>query len=1653
MRCVIYLRVSTRGQAEKGEGEEGFSIPAQREACARHIRDAGWDLVDEYADRGESARSAERPQLQAMLARIATERDVDAVVVHKIDRLARNMEDHVAIRALLRRRDVALVSVTENVEETASGRLVEGIHALMAEFYSANLAAEIKKGMVQKAKLGGFPHGAPIGYLNVKEIVGGRQVARIVPDPDRAPLVTLGFEHYASGDWILQRLAGELGHQGLTNRGRRDRPVKAITWQGLAKILANPIYTGIVCWGGVEHPGLHQPLTTPDTFRRVQELLAARSVRGTRERKHPHYLKGLLHCGVCGRRLSIQHSKGRYTYFFCLGQKNDPAGTCRERYIAADDLEAQVEQLYTAIQLSASWAERLEEELHAEVIERQHADAAQRELLTRRVAKAETERRKLLNAYYSGAIDVPTLKVEQPRIGADLTAAQDRLVDLDANLSEWQEILELAATFATRCGDAYRKASDPIRGSLNVAVFERPDVKDGRICHEEYRPPFDDIFNVPEFDCGTRERATGIEPALPAWKAGTLPLSYARDRPMLADGRSELRWCKGVEGVITLEPPEEQSRSSHRLLLERDGSVRHRRVERAPPGAKQGGTAGLCLVPASGGVRDLMRRERVMWEPVPSDADFRTLEAGVAGFWEAEAVFQRSIAEREGAEPFVFYEGPPTANGRPGLHHVWARIYKDLFCRFQTMRGRRVERRAGWDTHGLPVEVQVERELGFSGKPEIEAYGIASFVERCRESVYTYVEEWSVLTKRIGYWVDLDDAYWTLSPSYIQSVWWHLRQLFDKGLLYEDVKVVPYCPRCGTALSSHELGQEDVYRDIEDLAAYVRFPVLSGAPGGAAWIVVWTTTPWTLPSNVAVAVATEMSYVVVDQMVVAADRADAVFGEGARARATAEITGADLLGVRYRPPFDLAEQAEGGRDGWRVVGGSFVTAEEGSGLVHIAPAFGADDWLLGREEGLPTINPVGADGCFVDGTGFLAGRPVRSTNEEILERLAASDLVVRADLHEHSYPHCWRCKTPLIYWGKPSWYVATSTEREALLQANETVNWRPEHIKEGRFGQWLANNVDWALSRDRYWGTPLPIWTCESRHVVCVASLEELSELAGTDLSSIDPHRPGIDEVTFSCRVCGEEARRVPAVIDAWFDSGSMPAAGVGYPADPGSAERFAFPADFITEGIDQTRGWFYSLLAVNVLVHGRAPYRNVLALGHIVDESGKKMSKSIGNIIDPWTVLDTRGADPLRWWMFHQGSPWTPTRTSLELIDSSTSDVLLTLWNTWSFLTTYAALNGFDPTAPVAPARERTVLDRWLASRVAATVEVVTGALEEYYPLQAATALGELIDDLSNWYVRRSRRRFWRTDPAAPPEDSAMAQATLYEALVTVAKLLAPFCPFLAEAIWRHLTAAGRAESVHLAPWPVAEVSAIDPVLESEMTLARQVVSLGRAARAQAGVKVRQPLRQALVVLPPGSPALLSAIVAEELNVDTVVLSDGLSEVFSFELVPNFRLVGPRLGGAARGLRQALAELDSQRAAETLAAGDGITVILGGVEVELGAAEVEVRVTPREGFAASREGAAAVALDLQLDDGLRHRGLVRDVVRQLQEIRRSIGLEVSDRITVHIAGLDELRSAAEEIVAEVLAVEVDFCEGEGPSFPLEVDSGVSARAWVEKFV
>ena len=752
-----------------------------------------------------------------------------------------------------------------------------------------------------------------------------------------------------------------------------------------------------------------------------------------------------------------------------------------------------------------------------------------------------------------------------------------------------------------------------------------------------------------------------------------------------------------------------------------------------------------------------------------------------------------------------------------------------------------------------------------------------------------------------------------------------------------------------------------------------------------------------------------------------------------------------------------------------------MTTEDGTGLVHLAPAFGEVDRQIGRDNGLPSLNPVGPDGHFTADVSWLAGRDVREANHDINDRLESFGLLIRRWPYVHSYPHCWRCRTPLIYWGKPSWYIATSTRKDDLLAANETVDWHPAHIKEGRFGEWLANNVDWALSRDRYWGTPLPIWRCGRGHLRCVGSLAELSDLCGRDVTGLDPHRPTIDEVTFVCSTCAAEAeagagvdvggddlavsRRVEPVIDAWFDSGSMPAAQIGYPHLAGSAEAFAFPADFISEAIDQTRGWFYSLLAINTLVFGESPYRHVVCLGHIVDADGRKMSKSLGNIIDPWKILDTRGADAMRWWMFSQGSPWTPTRATLGAIDTAMRDMLLTLWNTFSFFTTYASLNGFDPVAPDVPApADRGPLDRWILSRLATTTAAMTDGLRGYEPYGAAIALGDLVDDLSNWYVRRSRRRFWRTDPGAPPGDSLAAQATLHTVLATLGLLLAPFCPFVADTMWRQLTGAPEDESVHLADWPVPDPSLVDTQLEAQMALARRLTSLGRAARSEASVKVRQPLARALVFLPADAPEILRDIVADELNVDEIDTADELSEVISFELVPNFRTLGPRLGERVKELKPALAKLDGAAAAEALEAGRSVTVTLAGEEVELSPDDVQLRVRGQQGFAVSREGGEVVALDLTLDEALRKRGLAREVVRLVQDLRKTSGLDVSDRIRLHVVGLDVITEHFDFIAREVLATEIVSGAGEGDEMGegtlLELEDELltqPVRVWLQK--
>jgi len=1041
-----------------------------------------------------------------------------------------------------------------------------------------------------------------------------------------------------------------------------------------------------------------------------------------------------------------------------------------------------------------------------------------------------------------------------------------------------------------------------------------------------------------------------------------------------------------------------------------------------------------------------------VFRPVSADLDFVTIEEAELVRWKEHDIFARSMRHRQGAEPWVFYEGPPTANGMPGLHHVWARAYKDLFCRYQTMRGRYVERRAGWDTHGLPVEVQVEKQLGISGKKAIvEQVGIAEFTRLCRESVLAYVGEFERLTERIGYWVDMEHAYYTFHPSYVESVWWQLQQLFDRDLLYEDLKVVPYCPRCGTALSSHELGQPGVYTDEVDESCYVRLRITDAAAHGldATHLAVWTTTPWTLLANVAVAINPEVRYAVVDGTVVAEALIEAVFGEGAVASAT--MSGAALLGLHYERPFDDVALPEG-VDACFVVAADYVTTDDGTGLVHQSPAFGEIDRVIARANGLPTVNPVGPDGTFGAEVAWLEGQGVREANQSINDELERRGILVRRLDYTHSLPHCWRCGTVLIYWGKPSWYVATSRLKEQLLAENATIDWHPNHIRDGRFGEWLSNNVDWALSRDRYWGTPLPIWRCADDHFTCVGSRAELSELSGRDLSALDPHRPAIDEVVIRCRTCGADARRVEPVIDAWFDSGAMPAAQVGFPHVEGSREAMQFPAQFIAEAIDQTRGWFYSLLAVNTLVFGAKPYEHVLCLGHIVDENGRKMSKSVGNVIDPWEVLDSRGADPLRWWMFSQGSPWTSTRASLNAIDHSLRETLATLWNTFSFFSTYASLNNFDPSDPDVPAvADRELIDQWILSRLEGVTRDVTVALDGYEPLGGTNSLAQLIDDVSNWYVRRTRRRFWRTDPTAPRSDSLAAHATLLEVLQRVTLLLAPFCPFVADRLYRGLFEVDEASSVHLADWPDAAPERRNEELEASMDTARRLTSLGRAARAEAGVKVRQPLARALVFLQPGSPVPPAGIIEDELNVDALEYGSELADVLTFELVPNFRSVGPRLGEAVKELKPALAVLDSVDAAQTLESGGSLSLELSTGTFSFTSEDLELRVKSQGGFAVSRDGGEVIALDLSIDDDLRRRGYLRDVVRQIQDLRKSSGFDVSDRIILHLSGVDDLASGFDTLANEVLAARIISEPGVGEGTALALDDDRDARAWVTR--
>ncbi|MFN2616929.1 MAG: isoleucine--tRNA ligase, partial [Thermoleophilaceae bacterium] len=968
-------------------------------------------------------------------------------------------------------------------------------------------------------------------------------------------------------------------------------------------------------------------------------------------------------------------------------------------------------------------------------------------------------------------------------------------------------------------------------------------------------------------------------------------------------------------------------------------------------------------------------------EAVDPAQSFPALEERVLERWRERDVFHESVRRREGGPPFVFYEGPPTANGRPGSHHVLSRVFKDVFPRYKTMRGHVVHRKGGWDCHGLPVELEIEKELGFHNKHDIERYGIAQFNERCRESVLRYIDEWNRLTERIGFWIDTDQAYYTLNNDYIESVWWSLKQVFDAGLLTEGFKVVPYCPRCGTALSSHEVALG--YRDVVDPSVYVRFP-LRDEPGVA--LLGWTTTPWTLLSNAALAVHPDVDYVRVrvgdETLIVAEPLAERSLGE--ELEVVARVKGSELAGTAYEPPFDFV--TDYGPRGHTVLTADFVTTDEGTGVVHTAVAFGEDDFQLGERYGLTVQNPVREDGTFDERMGEFAGRFVKDADPDVVEALRASGRLLRSERYEHAYPHCWRCETPLLYYAKSSWYARTTEVKDRLLAANEEVTWHPSHIKHGRFGNWLEGNVDWALSRERYWGTPLPIWRCGKAHAVCAGSVEELRALGGEPPE--DLHRPFIDEVTLECPECGGEMRRVQDLIDVWWDSGCMPFAQWHAPFENQDVFDEHFPADYICEALDQTRGWFYSLLAISTLLFGRSSYRTVLCLGLILDPDGQKMSKSRGNVVVPWEVIETHGADALRWYYFTSKQPWDGYRFSLETVGESVRLFMKTLWSTFHFYVLYADVNEVDPAAD----GERTELDRWILSRVHATAAWTIDRLDDYDTTGAGRAIAELVDDLSNWYVRRSRRRFWDGDPAA--------FATLRECLVTVAKLLAPLTPFVADEIYERLD--GSEPSVHLCDYP--EPGERDEELEWQMQVARDVVELGRAARAQAGVKVRQPLGEAVVVAADRERAAIErfeAVVLEELNVKGLRYVSQADELGRFELKPNYRALGPRFGKQMPQVAAAVGALDSQHAARTLRDGGTVAVSIDGREHPLDADDVQLVLKPLEGYQVERSGPHAVALDLALDEELRREGLAREIVHAVQAARKAAGLEVEDRIAL----------------------------------------------------
>lgn len=1042
-----------------------------------------------------------------------------------------------------------------------------------------------------------------------------------------------------------------------------------------------------------------------------------------------------------------------------------------------------------------------------------------------------------------------------------------------------------------------------------------------------------------------------------------------------------------------------------------------------------------------------------MYQKVTTDMNFVDREKEVAKFWKDNDIIKKSFTLRDGNEPYTFYDGPPTANGRPHIGHVLTRAMKDLLPRYHTMKGKSVLRIAGWDTHGLPVELEVERRLGINGKPEIEEFGIEPFIHECKKSVWNYLNEWEEMSERVGFWLDMENPYVTYHDDYIESVWWSLKEIANKGMLYQGHKVVPFCPRCGTALSSHEVAQG--YKEVSDYSAFVRFKVKDKEN---TYLLAWTTTPWTLPSNVALCVNPDEDYLWFkwnDQTcLMAKGLVPAITGEDHDIITPLEtVKGKDLEGIEYEPLYSFAQPRE---KAWYVVSDHYVTLSDGTGIVHIAPAFGEDDARLGREYQLPFVQLVNTEGNFVEGTDY-AGMYIKDVDPLILEDLERRGLLLKKELYVHNYPHCWRCATPLIYYARGGWFIRMTQVKDELVHNNRTIDWRPPNVKEGRMGNFVGNVTDWALSRERYWGTPLPVWICDDcNHQHVIGSKQELEDTADCCYELPELHRPWIDKVTIKCPECSGQMRRVSEVIDCWYDSGAMPFAQWHYPFENKEKFESRFPADFISEAVDQTRGWFYSLLAIGTVVFDRSPYNQCLVLGHVQDKNGRKMSKNLGNVVDPWDVLNNQGADAFRWYFYTAGAPWLPSRFYPEAVVEGQRKYMSTLWNTYAFYILYADIDKFDPTEYPLDKAALTLMDRWILSRLNTTISQVDASIADIRFPEAAAALQSLVDDLSNWYVRRCRERFWGK---GMNEDKAAAFATLAHVLKTLTLLTAPMTPFIAEAIYQNVVRTvdkNAPESVHLCDFPVVEEQYLNADVEKQMAALVDVVQLGRACRNLANLKVRQPLSR-LLVSGAQFDEEYAALAKDELNVKEVEFISDASALNSYRLKPQLRTLGPRYGKLLGKVSKALHEADGDSAVAAFDRGEDLVLMVDEQEVRLCKGDVLIETTQREGLVAQSDRGVTVALDTRLTDDLVNEGHARELISKLQNMRKDAGFDVTDRISVTCQAEKALQKALTPWVESVKSVALaeqfafDKCK-EGDGFTQELDiNGLKATVSIKK--